>query len=587
LVLGAGVLVWVPLALGAFGALGVTSVRVAVAALVVPVVPDLIAVARAATRATARISPRAGWMLPWLFALLPALAVAFLSAMTPTIDPDGLSYHLTAPKRWLLGGSLAYLPTYPVSNAPMGAEMLFMIALAFAGDAAAKLLHFVLGCAGALGVYLAGRRVRGAVTGALASTRYLVGPAGIVTLLGTAYVEGAVSCALIAASLAWMIWLRERDDGWLRVTALLAGLAVSFKLTAVVFPVALALLTMLAAAGESRLDRCTLGSSVKLLAVFMPFVLIPLLPWLVRSTILTGNPVFPMFASAIPSRDLSPQHAAQFEQYIRYMNWAGSSGALLNLAQRKAILTGVELIIAAIGAAFFVRARTRFARGTVVVLTGVTLVQCLAAGLYVRYWIPVLAVLQLPLLAMLEPLFVARGIKAALVGATFAGSLLSVRMPLSQTSMPELVKTALGVESQQAFVAHQMPLFPLYDLVNRATPEDAGVLLSNYCGGFYLDRRTFCAEFVQDSLRYDSWEHFIEDMHRLGVTHVIAPRTLATGGPLPDLEFGNIAVIIRPSEFVVLGRLLRSHGKLLEQALDQGLYEVTLPDLPENAAAQR
>jgi hypothetical protein len=46
LALGAGVLVWVPLALGAFGALGVTSIRVAVAALVVPLVPDLVAAAR-------------------------------------------------------------------------------------------------------------------------------------------------------------------------------------------------------------------------------------------------------------------------------------------------------------------------------------------------------------------------------------------------------------------------------------------------------------------------------------------------------------------------------------------------------------
>jgi hypothetical protein len=195
----------------------------------------------------------------------------------------------------------------------------------------------------------------------------------------------------------------------------------------------------------------------------------------------------------------------------------------------------------------------------------------------------VLAVLQLPLLAMLEPLFVGRRVKAALVCATFAGSLLQVRMTLSQTSMPELVKTALGVESQRAFVEHQMPLFPLYDLANRATPEDAGVLLSSYCGGFYLDRKTFCAEFVQDSLRSDSWEHFIEDMHRLGVTHVIAPRTVAAGGPLPN--FGSF-VTFHQSQFVVLGRLLRSRGKLLEQALDQGLYEVTLPDLPEDAAAQ-
>jgi hypothetical protein len=56
------------------------------------------------------------------------------------------------------------------------------------------------------------------------------------------------------------------------------------------------------------------------------------------------------------------------------------------------------------------------------------------------------------------------------------------------------------------------------------------------------------------------------------VTHVIAPRFLATGGPAPPLDRGSVSRINREGKNVLVRRLLEGHGRLLAAAGDQGLY---------------
>ena len=226
--LGAGALQLIPFALGVTSQLSVSSVRIAVGVLTVALLPDLISVARRAWQARLQWQKPASLRIAWLVALLPALGVAALLAATPTVDPDGLGYHLTVPKLWLQSGSLGYLPTYPYSNTPMGAEMLFTIALACVGDAGAKALHFSFGVVGTAGLYLTGKRLRSSLLGGVAATLYLVGPVAVVTLFGCAYLEGITTCAVSAATLAWVIWFQERRRAWLPVAFALAMVYATF-----------------------------------------------------------------------------------------------------------------------------------------------------------------------------------------------------------------------------------------------------------------------------------------------------------------------------------------------------------------------
>jgi hypothetical protein len=316
---------------------------------------------------------------------------------------------------------------------------------------------------------------------------------------------------------------------------------------------------------------------------FVPFVALPVLPWLVRSAIMTGNPVFPMFAGMIPSRDFTAAQSKAFDQYNRYMVWGVGSGAAWGLGLRKAILGGAAAALAVVGGVITWRQRTTAARTLSLVVLLTLLIQLGAAGLYKRYWIPVLALAELPLLVLLARWAELSLMRVGTLAVTALLSLVTAKQLLTAANGDAvgLVKASLGLESQRAFIERHQPLLPLYDAMNRDVAPNAGVALGGYCSGFYIDRTTFCADIVQSALRVSSWEEFTADAHRLGITHVIAPREWEA--PLPELAVppapgvGNTSYLVRYDEQLMLGRAVREHGKLLVSASDQGLYAIDLP----------
>jgi hypothetical protein len=590
--IGAGVLQFLPFALGTLRVLGVSSVRIGSLIVALLAAPDAWAVSRTALARLKTMARPSSYMIGWLVALAPGLVVALLLAMTPTLDPDGLGYHLTVPKRWLAMGSLGYLPTYPYSNAPMGVEMLFTIGLAWGGDSAAKIIHYALGITGAFGLYAAGKRLGSATLGSLAVVAFLFGPFGVGSLLGFAYLEGATSCALIAAGLAWLVWFREREPNWLKVAGLLAGVSVSFKLTAALFPVALGALTAAIVAREAREEGRSWWSGLSAIFPLAPWVVLPVVPWLVRSTIVTGNPVFPMFAQIIPSRDFSPALSKSFDQYNRYMTWGIAAGASWSLGLRKMMLAGVAAVILVAGAVGYRIAKSFQARATVVVLFGTMLVQVVAAGIYKRYWVPILAILELPLLFPIATRLRGAWVNPSVIVLTGALSLVQARQSVKGINggLSEVAKTALGVEDQQTYLRDQIPLFPLYEQVNRELAPDAGIMLAVYCGGFYIDRSTYCVDIVQESVRVGDWQQFTADLRRLGITHVLAPRDWEAPMPTDEptkLEVGNVSMLIRPQEHNMVGQILRAHSRRLASAGDQGLYAIDLAGLADAVTSGR
>ena len=575
LALGSGALQLVPFLLGAAGLLNVRSLWLGLGLVALLVSPDLARVAKIASRARGfklALDKNLGWLC---LALLPGLLAAGLLALTPTLDADGLGYHLTVPKRWLTSGHLAYLPTYPNSNMTMGVEMLFAIALSAAGDAAAKLLHFTLGVSGAVGLYFAGRRLSGPVLGATAVALYLFGPVGVANLLGWAYLEGATSLASIAATLAWIIWFQGRQSGWLRCAFALAGVGVSFKITAGLFPVGLSALTLVCWWNDRRQARSESKPESRLPWLSLLVLSIaPVTPWLARSAIVTGNPFFPLFARLLPSRDFSPEQAGQWEHFNRYLNWAIRVGASWSLERRQLILVGVGALFAGVAGVIWLKQRTWLARAMTIALLVIALLQLGAVGLYIRYWIPVMSVFQLPLLLQLPRIMARRTFQVVLVGATALASLSQARRSLTNRTTPtDVLTTAFGLQPQHEFLHKTMPLMPLYDQVNQTLPVRTGVLLAAYCGGFYLDRSTFCADIVQGSLRFTTFAEFSADLQRLGITHVLAPRAMAAGEMQPD-EAAGVGFMIHEQECELVGKLLREQATLLGAAADQGLYEL-------------
>jgi hypothetical protein len=429
-------------------------------------------------------------------------------------------------------------------------------------------------------LYCAGLRLGGRVVAIVAVTAFLFGPLGVGSLLGWAYLEGITSAALIASTLAWLVWFQERDAGWLRCAALLAGFSVTFKLTAGLFPVALGTLTILTLTHEARRAAQPMRPALLKIVYLLPFVVLPVVPWLVRSAIETGNPLFPMAAQWIPSRDFSADLAAKFDRYNRYMVWGVNLS--WTLERRRVFFFAVTAGLVLVGGLLSWRQRSFMTRATALVVVGSLLAQMLAAGLYKRYWIPIFSVFQLPLIALFVRELSAQWVRRALIAITALGSLVQARQSLKSVDNDAVgvVRTALGLETQHTFLAQHLPLFPIYELANRELPVNAGFVMSQYCGGFYLDRSTFCADITQEALRYSDWPTFVADLRKLGITHAIAPRSWAEPGSKPSMEGGNVSMLVREREHACVSQLLRDHSRLLQSGSDQGLYALDLGSLP-------
>ena len=211
-----------------------------------------------------------------------------------------------------------------------------------------------------------------------------------------------------------------------------------------------------------------------------------------------------------------------------------------------------------------------------VIVTLTAIAQLSASGLYFRYSLPLAAALMLPLAAPFESRLARRPVKFAWVAITLAFSLMQARHSFFDegANVSGLLATLAGAQDRTAFLEERLPPYPLYARINRDLPANAGVMLAAYCGGFYIDRNTFCAEMVQNSLRFTTWEVFGADLRRLGITHVVAPIALATGGPSPSMGGSASSVITRADQFHRVRQLLTQHARTVQTASDLGLYEI-------------
>ncbi len=248
------------------------------------------------------------WLRPRLRAPLPRdpLVIAvfvfyglfyLIHALAPEIQPDGMTYHLGLVAEYArVGGFANHIDFYAML--PQGGEMLYLFAFEIGRHSAAKLVSFGLLLATVPLILELGRRfgVSDRVSGAAAAL-YFCGP--IVGIVGTSsYVDSTVVFCTLSSLLALLLWkesLPEQGDGnrYLWIAGLTAGFCYALKMSGVLVPIYAVALPLFLRRWRASL-RVAAGAVV------------PILPWLARNTILTGNPFAPLANSVFPNPYFHP-----------------------------------------------------------------------------------------------------------------------------------------------------------------------------------------------------------------------------------------------------------------------------------------
>jgi hypothetical protein len=580
--LGLGWLQYLPFALGMSGRLTIMNIGLGLILLTALLLPDMLRVLRGIVRAFQgwRKAPPPGWLMIGTLAVAFTLMPVFWQALTPPTDGDGLGYHLTAPKRWLQTGDLHYLPTLPHTQAPMGVEMLFTLALALRSDTAAKLIHFALGVVGLLAVFALGRRLRHPAVGFGAVALFLTGLPKIepLGLFGSAFVDLGITCQLACATLAWVLWRRSQARAWWLCAALFAGFAVSFKLNGVFIGLALGVLVLI----ELRLNGKTwpqaLGSSVGFIALAQ----VPLLPWLWRTWLQTGNPIYPELSGLFPTRDWSPAEATTFNTYMKYYNWGVSLGPGRSLAWRKLVRVLGMVGVTVIGAGIVWRWRDREARALVLLVTLLLLAGMAATGLYLRFCLPLLPLMCLLVCLCAAPLLT----RTRWTPLVLAVPLMMYACYYIRQMYPDLkltIASATGRLSRTTFLARYSPTSPLWDYANLHVPPGETILVSallpayDITGGltYYSDHSCYMTDSIlQNRFHTDNWNTFLSDIERDNIHYVVVPSKQISFRDLPDFP------AVR-NEYPFARRLVGEYGQFMFAKHDLELYRLDInPERP-------
>ena len=229
----------------------------------------------------------------------------------PPTSRDALTHHLAVPKLWIENGGFVEIPSISFSYYPMNLDLLYAIPLYFGNDIIPKYIHFSFGFFTALLMFVYLKKRINTNYGLLGVLFFLSIPV-IVKLSTTVYVDLGLIFFTTASLLGLIKW---RDKGFtiktLAISGLWCGLSLGTKYNGLIvfFLLSCFVPFIYLRRGGDDSFRKNLSNQFKALGCGIIFVFVSLLafsPWMIRNTMLTGNPIYPLYNSFFNTSDVIP-----------------------------------------------------------------------------------------------------------------------------------------------------------------------------------------------------------------------------------------------------------------------------------------
>ncbi len=524
-----------------------------------------------------RLSPW-GWGVALLFLLLALIPlVGVWTPPSAALEWDSLSYHLADPKLYLQAHRIYYIPWESHSNFAFTAEMWYLFGLMERGTEGgvplAKLFHFTCGLGACLAVYALGARhlsPRAGLTaaGVLASTPLVLWEAG------TAYADLAGMFFATLTLLAVAGGMAARDERRLRLGAVLMGLTLSTKATALS---ALALLALGLLFWWVRSQGQKWPQAMGKVAVWCVIALAVGSPWYIKSAAYTGNPVYPFYYQLFGGRGFNAALARIYDVSnanfgVTYVTptkddpatdpklvrspdmaalapWNLTMYLLPGRARPNPVFRAFNdtqiplvalspLLLAALFFPAFLRGAPGVVRalGLYALLSGLLWVETSQQVRYLLLWLPALCLLAAWALVRAVESRARAGYALAAMGAASVAFALFTGYGGGGVIGGGLVAreapVVFGRQSRADYLDRDLSGYAAMQFINAQLPANAKVVLYGHPLGFYCDRAYFWGD-AQHST-FIPYETFHDEndlrayLHKIGVTHILIDRAYFT-----------------------------------------------------------
>jgi len=474
-----------------------------------------------------RMTPLSSWRAWVPFATLALGVLPMVASPPAATDWDGLSYHLAAPAIWLREGRIGYIPFMHHSNFPFVIEMQYLWALGIgAGAGAAKVFHWATLLVTLGAVFAFARRAGFAGSWAAAS---LISVPVVLWESTVAYADLATTAYTLLCLLAAWNAASEQNAStrrrWLMLSGLMGGLALGTKMTALGSVGLLAILLAWEAMRQHHVRLAEIALCVGVAALVGA-------PWYVKTTLYTGNPVYPYFYEIFGGRNWTAENARIYREAQLAFGIGREPYQLLmspfNLTFYWSRFFDPIPFVGSIGFVylagliplFFVRRLPDAARWWAL-FSLVSLVLWFVLMQQVRYLMTIFPLVSLWcgwMAVQRDARWTARAIRVAIV----------LQVLWCATGISPLWSRTFTVwrEGASAYLERALPgVWRACEWINHNTPREAGVILYDETRGFYLQRRYLWGNPGHHTLiDYDSFtdgDMLVRALHRMGYQVVL------------------------------------------------------------------
>jgi len=472
-----------------------------------------------------------------LAATTAALVLALISELAPVTSWDATVAHIALPAAYARSGRIHLESGNVYSAYPHLMHCLYAAAYYRGGEKPVTLLNWAVALLACGAVYSLGRRVENRRTGLIAAALLSTAPI-FMDQAGGVSIDLAFAALSIGGLAALLSWPDERNSetsntssarsSWLILSGFLAGSACGVRHTGYLV-CALLCLGILVFGRAGRLKAAlTFGAAAGLAAS----------PWLIRSALLVGNPVFPFLLSRFPTHgidhlaitglgiheSIAKTGGMDFLTFLRfpwdivmrpgwYDGWSKSPGAMVLLLGVPGLLAGGRRARAlgaysiAGGACFFFFQRL--------------------ARYILPFFIPMMVVAGVAAERLLP---FRKAIQVLLVVAFVYG------LALHTAAVYFKVPVVLGLETRDEYLARRVERYPAFQFANRRL-NNGSVILTVDQRSYYIDAPSYQNHWGLKAIR--DWPPARQRawLRDRGIKYVILPVTFVKeSGALADLQ---------------------------------------------------